>query len=148
MDRLRSMETLVTVVESGSFSSATRRLEIGQPAVSKTIAQLEDRLGVELLLRATRGLTPTEADQNFCERARRSIEEADEVKPSRGAGRLIASEWMFWPERESGSVKRALEEWQLPPMDLWAVFPTGRMASAKTRAFVAFVEGVLRGDQG
>jgi DNA-binding transcriptional LysR family regulator len=62
-------------------------------------------------------------------------------------GVAISSEWMFGPELENGSVKRVLEEWKLPPIDLWAVYPTGRMASAKARAFVAFVEGVLHGDQ-
>ena len=79
MDRLSAMETFVTVVEAGSFSSAARQLSIGQPAVSKNIAQLEERLGVRLLLRSTRGLTPTEAGQRFYERARRSIDEADEA---------------------------------------------------------------------
>lgn len=61
MDRLNAMETFVNVVEAGSFSSAARRLEVGQPAVSKAVAQLEERLGVRLLLRSTRGLTPTAA---------------------------------------------------------------------------------------
>lgn len=61
MDRLAAMETFVYVVETGSFSAAARRLNIGQPAVSKTIALLEKRLAVSLLLRSTRGLTPTEA---------------------------------------------------------------------------------------
>jgi DNA-binding transcriptional LysR family regulator len=55
------MEAFVRVMETGSFSSAARRLQVGQPAVSKLIAQLEDRLGVRLLLRSTHGLTPTEA---------------------------------------------------------------------------------------
>ncbi|MBV7522983.1 MULTISPECIES: LysR family transcriptional regulator [unclassified Pseudomonas] len=36
MDRLGAMETFVFVVEAGSFSAAARRLNIGQPAVSKT----------------------------------------------------------------------------------------------------------------
>jgi DNA-binding transcriptional LysR family regulator len=292
MDRLSAMETFVNVVEAGSFSGAARRLNVGQPAVSKTVAQLEDRLGVRLLLRSTRGLTPTEAGQSFYERARRSIEEADEAdRAARGAGsnlsgplrvcaavtfarlhilphlnaflaehpdltidvvlddrnidmleegidvalrmgtlgdsgmtarkiaqsrravlgtpayfsragepeipadlsnheaivygragvaqtwaflrgstevsvavsgRLkvnaaegvraavladmgitIASEWMFAPELANGGVKPVLTEWQLPPVDLWALYPTGRMASAKARAFVAFVEEIL-----
>lgn len=65
MDRLAAMETFVYVVETGSFSAAARRLNIGQPAVSKTIAQLESRLAVRLLLRSTRGLTPTEAGLAF-----------------------------------------------------------------------------------
>ena len=76
MDRLGTMETFVRVVETGSFSAAARDLKIGQPAVSKSIAQLEERFGVRLLMRSTRGLTPTEAGQDFYERARRIIDEA------------------------------------------------------------------------
>src|SRR3984885_829025 len=83
-DRLRAMQAFVLVVDSGSFSRAARRLNIGQPALSKSIAQLEDRLGVKLLVRTTRGLSPTEAGLNFYERARRLIEEADEAGPARG----------------------------------------------------------------
>ena len=77
MDRLAAMEVFVRVVETGSFSAAARQLRIGQPAVSKTVAQLEERLGVRLLVRSTRGLTPTEAGQNFYERAKRAVDEAD-----------------------------------------------------------------------
>jgi DNA-binding transcriptional LysR family regulator len=82
MDRLAAMEAFVVVVDTGSFSAAARRLNVGQPAVSKMVAQLEDRLGVKLLLRTTRGLTATEAGLNYYERARRSIEEADEAELS------------------------------------------------------------------
>lgn len=283
------MEAFVRVIETGSFSGAARQLHVGQPAISKSIAQLEERLGVRLLLRSTHGLSPTEAGQNFYEHAKRSIEEADEADlAARGAGatlsgrlrvcaavtfarlhivpylgeflaehpaldvevvlddrnvdlieagidvalrmgdladsgltarkiaqgrrlvlgtpayfetagepltppdlishqavvydqrgggavwtfrqgkaemavtvrgRLrisaaegireavlaglgltISSEWMFAPELQAGTVKAVLEDWTLPPIDLWAVFPTGRQASAKARAFVAFVE--------
>ena len=45
MDRHAAMDAFVKVVEAGSFSGAARLLGIGQPAVSKTIAQIEDRLG-------------------------------------------------------------------------------------------------------
>src|ERR1700733_2441182 len=58
MDRFTAMQTFLTVVDTGSFSNAARRLNVGQPAVSKTIAQLEERLGVKLLVRSTRGLAP------------------------------------------------------------------------------------------
>jgi DNA-binding transcriptional LysR family regulator len=292
MDRLVAMETFIRVVDTGSFSAAARQLRVGQPAVSKTVAQLEDRLGVQLLLRSTQGLTPTEAGQNFYERAKRAIEEADEAElvargasaslsgnlrisaavtfarlhvvprlahflaehpaleieavlddqninliesgidvalrmgsladsaliarkigqsPRRvlgtpayfekhgeprapaelaahqaivydvrgggtvwtfrrgstessvtvsgrvritaaegvreavlgGMGLAVASEWMFAPELKRGLVKAVLEEWTLPPMELWAVFPTGRRASAKARAFVTFIEEEL-----
>lgn len=291
MDRLAAMETFVYVVETGSFSAAARRLNIGQPAVSKTIAQLESRLAVRLLLRSTRGLTPTEAGLAFFERAKRAIEEADEAdNAARGAasgltgnlrictavtfGRLhivphlgpflernpelnidlmlddrnvnlveegidvalrmgalsdsgltarkiaecrrvvlgtptyfeqhgeptcpadlskhqavvytlsggancslkragveqsvvisgrirvnaaeglraavlahqgltTASEWMFAPELADGSVREVMTDWTLPNQDLWAVFPTGRMISAKARAFVEYVQELL-----
>jgi DNA-binding transcriptional LysR family regulator len=292
MDRMTGMETFVSVVESGSFSAAARLLDIGQPAVSKAIAQLEDRLGVRLLLRSTRGLTPTEAGQAYYEQARRAIEQADEADfaakgaASRLAGRLrvtaavtfarihiiprlplfldanpdlsidiilddgnvdllergvdvalrmgslsdsnmtarrlgtsrrkvvatpayfakagkpqapadlsshqaiiyeqggggsawsfnrgaaetsvevsgrvrvtaaegvraavlagmglaVVSEWMLAPELQSGEVISVLDDWTLPGVDLWALFPTGRMASAKARAFVAFVEQAI-----
>jgi DNA-binding transcriptional LysR family regulator len=77
MDRLAVMETFIRVVEAGSFSTAARHLNIGQPAVSKAIARLEEGLRTRLLLRSARGLRPTEAGHNFYERARRAIEEAD-----------------------------------------------------------------------
>jgi DNA-binding transcriptional LysR family regulator len=87
MDRLAAMEAFVVGVDTGSFSAAARRLNVGQPAVSKMVAQLEDRLGVKLLVRTTRGLTATEAGLNYYERARRSIAEADEAElAARGAG--------------------------------------------------------------
>ncbi|WP_029606405.1 LysR family transcriptional regulator [Kozakia baliensis] len=87
MDRYQAMATFIRVVETGSFSSAARQLGVGQPAVSKTIAQLESRLQVSLLIRSTHGLTPTEAGQNFYERARNAIQEADEAElAAKGAG--------------------------------------------------------------
>src|SRR5258706_2812210 len=89
MDRLASMETFIRVVETGSFSDAARQLRVGQPAVSKTVAQLETYLGVKLLTRSTRGLTPTEAGLGYFERAKRAIEEAHEAElapPGAGTG--------------------------------------------------------------
>ena len=86
MNRLAAMEAFVRVVDAGSFSAAARHLRLGQPAVSKIVAQLEERLGVQLLLRSTQGLTPTEAGQSFYEGAKRTIEEADEAEiAARGA---------------------------------------------------------------
>src|ERR1700747_652154 len=91
MDRLAAMETFVRVVEAGSFSGAAKQLRLGQPAVSKTIAQLEEWLGVRLLLRSTHGLTPTEAGRNFYERAKGAIEEADEAElTARGAAATLS----------------------------------------------------------
>jgi DNA-binding transcriptional LysR family regulator len=87
MDRLQSMVAFVRVVETGSFSGAARQLGVGQPAVSKTIAQLEDRLQVRLLVRSTHALSPTDAGVRFYERAKLAIREVDEAElEARGAG--------------------------------------------------------------
>lgn len=87
MDRHLAMEIFVRVIDTGSFSSAARQMKIGQPAASKAVTQLEEWVGVRLLLRTTRRVTPTEAGQNFYLRAKRALEEADEaVLAARGAG--------------------------------------------------------------
>jgi DNA-binding transcriptional LysR family regulator len=288
MDRLSALEIFVRVVDTGSFSAVARVQRIGQPAVSKAVVQLEEWLGVSLLLRSTRNVVPTEAGRIFYERAKRTIEEADEavvaargtasslsgklrvstaicfgrlhvipnlstflaehpdleielvlddrnvdlvnegidvalrmgampdsnmtvrriaegrrivvatpaylqrhgtpmspgelinhqtVLYSRGGGdswtfrkaaaevpvvlqgRLkvtqaeglreavnydmglaVALEWLFSPELRSGKVVPILEDWALPSGNLSAVYPTGRLASTKARAFVSFVE--------
>ncbi|MFP3599829.1 LysR family transcriptional regulator, partial [Chryseobacterium sp. SIMBA_029] len=58
---------------------------------SKAIAQLEEFLGVHLLLRTTHGLAPTESGQNFYEHAKRAIESAEEaVLAARGAGAALS----------------------------------------------------------
>jgi DNA-binding transcriptional LysR family regulator len=58
-------------------------------------------------------------------------------------GLAVVSDWMFAPELTTGAVQRLLSDWTLPSIDLWAVFPTGRLASAKARAFADFVESTL-----
>lgn len=293
MDRLQAMETLVRVVETGSFSAAARDLRVGQPAVSKVIALLEARLGVRLLVRSTRRLQPTEAGQAYYERARRVLDDAEEAEVAArglgaglqgrlrvcapvtfarlhvaprlagfltahpklnlelvmddrhvdlleeridvalrlgdlkdssltarrighcdrlvvasadylaqhgeprspaeltaheaivyaqevggdewrfrqgtaetsvhmrsrlaftaaegvreaviaGLGLAIVSRWMMAPELAAGTVQPVLADWQLPTMDLWAIFPTGRLPSAKARAFLGWFEAGFR----
>ena len=56
-----------------------------------------------------------------------------------GLGLTVTSDWMFAPEIASGRVRRVLPDWRLPSIDLWAVFPSGRQASAKARAFAHFI---------
>jgi DNA-binding transcriptional LysR family regulator len=79
MDRLAALEIFVRVVDTGSFSAVARHERIGQPAVSKAVVQLEAWLGVSLLMRSTRSVVPTEAGRIFYERAKRTIEQADEA---------------------------------------------------------------------
>ncbi|HLY88200.1 MAG TPA: LysR substrate-binding domain-containing protein, partial [Acetobacteraceae bacterium] len=58
-------------------------------------------------------------------------------------GVAITSEWNFAPELASGVVRPVLLDWDLPKLELRAVFPTGRMATAKAREFVSFVESCI-----
>jgi hypothetical protein len=50
MDRFTAMETFISLIETGSFFAGARRMKVGQPAVSKAIAQLESKLGVRLFV--------------------------------------------------------------------------------------------------
>jgi DNA-binding transcriptional LysR family regulator len=61
-----------------------------------------------------------------------------------GMGLCVTTEWMFQPELQQGRVRRVLSDWSLPDFDLWAVFPSGRQASAKARAFAQFVAASLQ----
>jgi DNA-binding transcriptional LysR family regulator len=49
MDRFAAMDAFIRVVDAGSFSSAAKQLRMGQPAVSKAIVQLEERLREPLI---------------------------------------------------------------------------------------------------
>ena len=118
MDRLGAMEMFVHVVETKSFSAAARDLKVGQLAVSTSVAQLEERSGVRLLMRSTRGLSPTEAGYTFYERARKIIDDAHE------AAMAVSG--------ERGGVCDC--------RGAWALFPTGRMVTARSRAFTDFVQ--------
>jgi DNA-binding transcriptional LysR family regulator len=55
-------------------------------------------------------------------------------------GLAVSSEWNFSPELRSGKVVEILQDWALPPTNLSAVYPAGRLASTRARSFVSFVE--------
>jgi DNA-binding transcriptional LysR family regulator len=88
-DRLQQLALFVRTVESGSFSKAAREFGLSQPSVSRSIAALERRLGVKLLVRTTRQVSATDAGEALLVRARDAllaIEEAESA--ARGADRL------------------------------------------------------------
>jgi DNA-binding transcriptional LysR family regulator len=68
MDKLEGLRTFVKVVELGSFSEAGRALRLSRSAVSKYVGELEDELGVQLLSRTTRRVSPTENGLAYFER--------------------------------------------------------------------------------
>jgi LysR family pca operon transcriptional activator len=57
--KLRDLDILTVLIDAGSMGKAASRLNISQPAVSKAIAELESALGVRLVDRGRRGITPT-----------------------------------------------------------------------------------------
>jgi DNA-binding transcriptional LysR family regulator len=80
MDRIAALQFFVRVVESGSFSQAARELGVGQPAVSKQVAALERRLGVQLLHRTSRAFRPTPAGADLYEDAIRILGALDDAE--------------------------------------------------------------------
>lgn len=62
---LRHLSVFVAVAEELSFHRAAERLHLAQPAVSRTVRELEERIGVALLWRSTRVVRLTEAGRQF-----------------------------------------------------------------------------------
>lgn len=56
---LRHLRNMLAVIEEGSLGKAAQRLNISQPALTKSIQRLEEHLGVRLFERETRGMKPT-----------------------------------------------------------------------------------------
>lgn len=79
-DRLQELSVFARVADSGSFSRAARELGLSQPSVSRIVGELEARLGVKLLLRTTRRVTPTDAGVAFLERAKQVMADLDEAE--------------------------------------------------------------------
>jgi DNA-binding transcriptional LysR family regulator len=79
-DRTAELNALVMTIEHGGFSSAARQLGVTASAISKTVTRLESRLGVRLLNRTTRRLTPTPEGEAFFARGRRILAELDEAE--------------------------------------------------------------------
>lgn len=80
MDRLEAMAVLTAVVETGSFSAASRKLGAPLPTVSRKVAELEAYLNTRLLIRSTRKLTLTDAGAAYVAACKRILEEVDEAE--------------------------------------------------------------------
>jgi DNA-binding transcriptional LysR family regulator len=78
-------------------------------------------------------------------RTRLTLSAAEGVREAvlAGQGFAITSRWMFAPELRSIAVVPVLTEWTLPPMELWVIYPSGRLTSTKARAFVKWFEAVM-----
>lgn len=67
---LSDIETLLTVAETGSFRAAAFSLGVGQPAVSRRVQRLEDKIGVSFFERRTTGVFLTNAGRQFVDKVR------------------------------------------------------------------------------
>lgn len=82
MERLDCDRMFVAVLEAGSFSKAAERIGTSSGQASKLVSRLEAELGVQLLKRTTRSLSPTEIGQAYYERVRDLLEEFDALDAS------------------------------------------------------------------
>ncbi|HEX7853067.1 MAG TPA: LysR family transcriptional regulator [Sphingobium sp.] len=108
-EHLADLNAFLAVAEEGSFTRAAAKMGTSQSALSHTISRLEARLGVRLLSRTTRNLSPTEAGERLIGTLRPAFDDIDaglsaiqelRDKPS-GTIRITATqhstEALLWP---------------------------------------------------
>ncbi len=80
MDRLDAMQVMLTAVECGSLSKASRKL--GQPlaTVSRKVSELESHLNADLLIRSSKGLDLTPAGRTYITAAKTVLEQLREAE--------------------------------------------------------------------
>lgn len=101
MDTLTGIKVFLEVVGTGSFVGAAERLDVSTATVSKHVMHLERRLGVRLLARNSRSLSPTEPGRIYFERCKVILDNLEEAelhlgslgsKP-RGTLRITCPSW-------------------------------------------------------
>jgi DNA-binding transcriptional LysR family regulator len=73
MDKVKAMSTFVAIVDQGSLSAAADKLDRSPPAVVRTLASLEQYLGVRLLNRTTRRIALTDEGREYLQHCRRIL---------------------------------------------------------------------------
>ncbi|GEQ78141.1 LysR family transcriptional regulator [Comamonas testosteroni] len=79
---LRQLRYLIGVCEAGGVLAASRMLHIAQPALSQSIAALEDELGVQLFVRTNRGMKLTSEGQTFVDHAHVVLADVERARSS------------------------------------------------------------------
>ena len=77
--QFRQLRYFVKIVEAGSFSRAATLIHVAQPALSQQIHELEERLGVTLLQRSARGVSPTAAGELLFREATSILHQLDQL---------------------------------------------------------------------
>ena len=91
MDRLQTLGIFRAVSDSGSFAQAARQLGLSPPVVTRAVAELEAHLGVRLLVRTTRSVTPTDTGAAYAVEARRILAEV-EAADARAMGHQVEAQ--------------------------------------------------------
>jgi DNA-binding transcriptional LysR family regulator len=91
LESFAELTTFLRIVDEGSLSAAARSLGISVNAVSRRLAQLEERAGARLANRTTRRLIVTDEGRRLAERCRRILDEVEaaqeDLQPATGAMR-------------------------------------------------------------
>ncbi|MGH6964957.1 MAG: LysR substrate-binding domain-containing protein, partial [Phenylobacterium sp.] len=78
-DQISTLRTFIRVARTGSFSRVAQELNLSQPTVSRTIAELERTLGTVLFSRTTRAVTLTEAGADYLIKVQSVLDTLDEA---------------------------------------------------------------------
>ena len=89
MDRYTELKSFVLVAEKGSFAAAAQAERVTPVVMGRRLDSLEDRLGVKLMHRSTRGLHLTDLGEQFLDQARQLLKDFDEIESSLLAGRNL-----------------------------------------------------------
>jgi DNA-binding transcriptional LysR family regulator len=85
LDRLEAMAMLLSVVDTGSLSSAARELKIPVSTLTRRVTDLEESLGIRLLTRTTRKIALTDAGDTYVAAARRILDQVhDQERQAKG----------------------------------------------------------------
>jgi len=82
MDKFAAISAFTAVVEESGFAAAARTLGTSRSQVNKAVINLEDDLGVQLLQRTTRRVSPTPSGQAFYEKCRTILDDLSEAERS------------------------------------------------------------------
>lgn len=80
MDKLNAMATFVQIADSGSLTAASEMLGTSLPTVVRTLAALENSLGVRLMNRTTRKVTLTDEGRHYLERCRSILSDIEDAE--------------------------------------------------------------------
>ncbi|MEL7464640.1 MAG: LysR family transcriptional regulator [Pseudomonadota bacterium] len=85
MDRFAELRAFTAVVEAGGFSAAGRALGQSRSSINRLVIGLEERLDAQLLSRTTRSVSPTSTGRAIYDKAKRLLEDLDEMEAAAGA---------------------------------------------------------------